>query len=90
MSESLEDIIARLQDALECDPFEEQFAALVASWRERGEALRKARGWFIDIADNTSDPHEPVADNGATVWDAVRDFANQRANDIDAALKDKP
>jgi hypothetical protein len=32
-----------LSDALECDPFEEQFAALVASWRERGEALRVLR-----------------------------------------------
>jgi hypothetical protein len=39
---NLEEIIARLSDALECDPFEEQFAALVASWRERGEALEEA------------------------------------------------
>ena len=32
----------------------------------------RMRQFLLDLADNDSDPTEPVADNGMTVWDAVR------------------
>lgn len=50
------------------------------------EALTNARTWFSQIADNTSNPSEPVDESGETVWDAVRDFCGQRARNIDVSL----
>ena len=41
----------------------------VKAERERCAVLRV---WLLDLSANESDPNEPVADNGATVWDHIR------------------
>ena len=39
----------------------------------------RMREFLLGLADNNSDPNEPVADNGMTVWDCVRGEARALA-----------
>lgn len=48
----------------------------VKAERERCAVLRV---WLLDLSANESDLNEPVADNGATVWDHIRTDARRFA-----------
>ena len=57
--------------------------------RERDEAVKAERErcavlrvWLLDLSANESDPNEPVADNGATVWDHIRGDARRFAESL--------
>lgn len=51
----------------------------VKAERERCAVLRV---WLLDLSANESDPNEPVADNGATVWDHIRGDARRFAESL--------
>jgi hypothetical protein len=57
--------------------------------RERDEAVKAERErcavlrvWLLNLSANESDPNEPVADNGATVWDHIRGDARRFAESL--------
>ena len=64
-------------------------SAVAALERERDEAVKAERErcavlrvWLLDLSANESDPNEPVADNGATVWDHIRGDARRFAESL--------
>ena len=64
-------------------------SAVAALERERDEAVKAERErcavlrvWLLDLSANESDPNEPVADNGATVWDHIRTDARRFAESL--------
>lgn len=64
-------------------------SAVAALETERDEAVKAERErcavlrvWLLDLSANESDPNEPVADNGATVWDHIRGDARRFAESL--------
>lgn len=64
-------------------------SAVAALERERDEAVKAERErcavlrvWLLNLSANESDPNEPVADNGATVWDHIRGDARRFAESL--------
>ena len=61
---------------------EEDLRAELAAVKAERERCAVLRVWLLDLSANESDPNEPVADNGATVWDHIRGDARRFAESL--------